>query len=884
MGTFLKNLRRNEASAEELAELRSLANRLESQRAKMEELVQHADRSIGQLQRLGTMGERVNVLESRVASLEQLTARIEAAEGRVADLVGTHEKLERDLDQADAGVEQVRGEVTGLTSAVAAASRIKDELAEILKLEGPVRELQARHSGLQEQFDQARGDLSRLREQHETVQAQYRAAGQRIQGFDTEWQRVSRSVAETETRLAGMEQLLADLTPVGETVVQTRRQITTVKAMADQLSQKVALLDQQGEVIDRATSKLEHLTGLMQRSDAGLERLAETSRTVTELRAQLEGVREAQGSLLDRTRSLAERLEQVDQGQGAMQRGLDALQHGLDRSTERLALEDRGLEGLGGRVTDLRQTLTEWEHRLAGLAESATTITTTSARAESLSGQVGAIAGELGKLSDLAVRVRSGWTDLERMETEVEGLNQRLCRVEEARPALDSALRDLASLSANHEAVRNALEQMRQAREDITGLRTNLGTTEAWLTETQRSIASLKEDVSGLDRMRATVDGLRQEVDQVTGAIDVVESRRAQVEDVQQKLTEASSLGASLEERARGLHQRLEAAEDHLGRLTPRLDEVSRAGSQLVALGAEVRDMEERVRTVQGSVTGVEQRTEQFAALAARMTDLTREIDQRQTALQRASEHLDRAVTLRQEAAEAAEKLNDRVRDLDGGLDRAGERLDTVEGLSRELDTRLSSLTAVHDRMTAFEEKLAAWRGAEQQLSQAMEQAAARQSTIASLESEVRGLYSLAERTMSDVRQIAEAQPQVARARGELEEVMHRLGEVDQAVHHLDDRRRQLGRAEERLAHAETLLLDVRGGLELLLTQKAQVDHLLEKAGALQLEARQAEVLISTLREERRVTERVRAGLAELRRQDEAADEEDGDRERESES
>ena len=186
--------------------------------------------------------------------------------------------------------------------------------------------------------------------------------------------------------------------------------------------------------------------------------------------------------------------------------------------------------------------------------------------------------------------------------------------------------------------------------------------------------------------------------------------------------------------------------------------------------------------------------------------------------------------------------------------------------------------------MTAFEEKLAAWRGAEQQLSQAMEQAAARQSTIASLESEVRGLYSLAERTMSDVRQIAEAQPQVARARGELEEVMHRLGEVDQAVHHLDDRRRQLGRAEERLAHAETLLLDVRGGLELLLTQKAQVDHLLEKAGALQLEARQAEVLISTLREERRVTERVRAGLAELRRQDQVAEEEDGDREQESES
>ncbi|MBK6780863.1 MAG: hypothetical protein IPG75_15045 [Gemmatimonadetes bacterium] len=51
MSTFLKTLRGG-ASAEELAQLAQLVSRLDTQRASLEQLVRHADRSIGQLQRL----------------------------------------------------------------------------------------------------------------------------------------------------------------------------------------------------------------------------------------------------------------------------------------------------------------------------------------------------------------------------------------------------------------------------------------------------------------------------------------------------------------------------------------------------------------------------------------------------------------------------------------------------------------------------------------------------------------------------------------------------------------------------------------------------------------------------------------------------------------
>jgi hypothetical protein len=67
-------------------------------------------------------------------------------------------------------------------------------------------------------------------------------------------------------------------------------------------------------------------------------------------------------------------------------------------------------------------------------------------------------------------------------------------------------------------------------------------------------------------------------------------------------------------------------------------------------------------------------------------------------------------------------------------------------------------------------------------------------------------------------------------------------------------------------------MTDLRGALEILLSQKAQVDYFLEQANSLSLEAKQAESLLTTLREERRMADRIRGALSELKRQDEAMD------------
>ncbi len=870
MGNFLSNLRRS-ASSEELAELQRLVARLDTQHSSLEQLVQHADRSIGQLQRLGTLGERVSALERQLAGVEQIAARVGAAESQLTGLTGNHRRLDNDLAETATHIERARIQADAVLETVSAAQKLKDELGDFVAIQGPFRQLRGEMETLQAQGESFRGELSRMREQHEKTQGNYKAAAARIEAFDSDWQRIARSLTEAEHRIAGLEQLLGDMAPVAESVAHTRRQLASARATAEQLGLKVALLDQQRDVVDRATGKLEHLTALMQRADAGLDRQAETVRMLTELRAQIDTLHDGHRGLQDRTRTAQDRLERVELGQATADRAMGQLREGLDQNAERLALDSRSLEGVGQRLADLRRSLSEWEERFHNLAAAGEAIGTSAAKADALSANVADVASRLHQMNELSHRARAGLSDLERLEENIAGLSERTCRLEETRPVVERTVRDLQSLTATGEAIRDALEQLRNARQELTETRGTVEGTRKWLGDAERHMTMLQGDVAGLDRTRGILDALRQEVDQLTAQIGVVEARKALVEDVQRRLSDAAQLGASIEDRARGLAERIGAAEGQLETMGPRLEEVGRTANQLVTLGADLREMEQRVRSVQGSVGGLEERAKSLETVADRMHDLAREVDQRQHAIARATEHLDRATILRQEAAEAAEALAERARAMEGSLEQTGGRLVECQELSRELESRIGSLTALQDRINGFEAKMAEWRGAEQQLAQALDLANTRHAAIANLQGEIRGLYEIAERTQADARSVAEAHPQIARTRAELEALLARLGDADGVMQTLEDRRRQLDRTEERLAHADTLMADVRVALETLLAQKAQVDHFIEKATTLSLDARRVEGLIETLREERRITDRIQGALADLRRQEEVS-------------
>jgi chromosome segregation ATPase len=869
MSAFLRSLRR--ASDSEVNDLAELASKLESQQRTLGPLVQHADRAIAQLQRLATLGERVAGLERQVAHLEGYAERYTRAEQEVARLTSLSEQVERRIQESDAEVKRAEAQVSALLEALRDAADLRENLGEVTAVTGPFRQLVADMDALRAQVDGFRGLFSRMRDEHDTAMAGYKAAISRLEGFDGESQRLSRALSETGHRLSGLEQLVGDLAPVTESVTHTKRELATAKAIADQLAQKVALLEGQREAIDRATTKLEQLAALSIRADLGLERHAELVRSVTELQGQYHALEGTHAALAERSHELADRLERMAAGQGGAERALGELRTAIEQGNERLALEARSVDGVTKQVAELRRILADTEARLERVAEESSAAAMKAARADALGAQLAELSAGLENVSALAARARAASEQVERLEGSIDNLTQRTLRVEEAGPLLDKTVRDLGTLSATREAIAEALEQLRESREELKRAQGAVDGTEGWLEETTRSLSALRDEVASLDRMRATVDTLRQELDRVTTQTASIEQRRALVDEVQRRLGEVASQSGAIEERSRGLADRLATMEQQLGTIVPRLEEVGRAGSQLVGLTAELRGMEERLAQVQGAISGAEERAKGVEALGERMEELTKEVDQRANAVRRASEHLTRATTLRQEAAEAAEQLAERVRALEEVAEKATERLTEAEGLAKGLDGRVEALAGVQERLVGFEARLAEWRRAEQQVAQALEQAESRQAAITTLQAEIRNLYTMAERTQADARLIVEAEPRVSQTRQELEALLSRLDDGDGLLKTLAERRRQLGRAEERLAQADTLLADVRGVLEVLLAQKAQVDHFLEQASALGVEAKHAEATLAALREERRVSDRVRSALAELKRKDEAA-------------
>ena len=141
--------------------------------------------------------------------------------------------------------------------------------------------------------------------------------------------------------------------------------------------------------------------------------------------------------------------------------------------------------------------------------------------------------------------------------------------------------------------------------------------------------------------------------------------------------------------------------------------------------------------------------------------------------------------------------------------------------------------------------------------------------TVEALSADLDRMAITAEKTATHARAITSAHREVEEGRQLLDEVMRRLEGVQKSASTLDERQRQLSKAEERLARADALLVDVRSSLEALEGQKAIVDQAVEKAGSLRSLLKQAEAMIEGLREERNMSARLRSAVADVDEEDE---------------
>ena len=204
----------------------------------------------------------------------------------------------------------------------------------------------------------------------------------------------------------------------------------------------------------------------------------------------------------------------------------------MRKSSESFELEHRGLHAVSERVADLRNAVKECEARFAVLdaasqgtaAVQARSKPPASRRASSRRSWPGCGRGA----ADQRAAGRRG-ADRARSAGEI---GDRMRRIEELRPGIEEAVRDLATLKGTQEMMADGLEQMRVAYEEMSRLREGHGETQAWLQNADAWTRKVQAQVKELSGMEPAVERIRADVEQVKASMGEIEARREALLDV----------------------------------------------------------------------------------------------------------------------------------------------------------------------------------------------------------------------------------------------------------------------------------------------------------------------------------------------------------------
>ncbi len=887
MTPLLKNLLGNGSKDRELAEeMRALLHEMQQERGRYEALIESVRASADRLQELGgpiakagsdvdAVAARLGDLEQRFVAIAQLSTQFQTLDERAEGLEHNRQRAETEIAESLDDVQRIRSAFEELRNKVDAALGLKDQLEAFLEIDKPFQQLRGEAEALRGHVDGTGEHLARLREQQDRLVDAHKLAMSKMEALDRRRDDLGRSLQDKERRVASVDQAVRGMDGIQHTVDDVKREIGTLKALGDSVVQKTAALEAQRETVERALAQAGHLDRAMRQIDAGVRQQQENEKALSTLQDQVAALRLLHEAVLERSNEISQLQRETDEQTRATRQDLGAVSDEMKKTVERFDFESRGMESVSQRVADLRSSLSDCENRFKGLSEPSLAVGELTSKTQALASHLQTLSDDVGQVDQDMGRFQAIRRNLDETGRTARDVGVQLAQIEEARPIVEATLRDLEQLSGAHAMVKDALEQAQLSHGEIARVRESQSETRVWLAGVEQSVGELREQVGDLHKMAPTIAVVQEQAQRLKESMTAIESRRAFVEDLHQGMADLGALSGKLDERGRQLQTRMEAAEQRFVGLAAHAEEAERLSMTVATVSSNLHEAERKTDEIGKTMAAIGARCESVEELAERTRGLRAELEQRQHAVTEATKDLQRASTSRKEAAASAQQLDELAKRLATALSAAERRVARVGELSTQLEDRAANLRSVEKRLGQFEERLAKWDPVEKEVARSLEQIAARQGTVEALQADLDRMFVMAEKTATDVREITSAHQEIEQSRRLLEDVMGRLREVRDTANGLDERKRQMAKAEERLARADALLVDVRASLEALQGEKAIVDQAVEKAGSLQFLLKQAEATIEGLREEREMTARVRAALAVGRQDDDADPDED---------
>src|SRR6185437_11017944 len=327
--------------------------------AKLEALIARAERAAEQLRgldattdraaQLATMEERLQLLERTLAGVERLETQLKAAQDRGARLAASQDRAEGQISGAVVEVERARASCGDLVAKVTAAFELRDQLDRFLALQPQIATMRADTDSAGTQLQELTGSLTRLRAVHEDAMRAHKHASARIDGIEQRSLTTAGKMDAIERRASAADEALEALLRIAATVPDVHHQLSVLKAMADQVAQKTALVEQQREAVDRAAGQVAHVIGLNPQLETVLRRHEEQARELATLDAKLLDVQSQQATVLARAAEMAASQRRLEDAEQEATRALAELRETMQGSAERFELENRSLDAVSER-------------------------------------------------------------------------------------------------------------------------------------------------------------------------------------------------------------------------------------------------------------------------------------------------------------------------------------------------------------------------------------------------------------------------------------------------------------------------------------------------------------------------------------------------------
>ena len=862
MVSLLKVFNGREAA---LAEMRQLAARIDGERASLDSLIDRAGRSADELGNLETpitvMHERLAAVERRMHEIEGRLPTVVMAQDRAEALVQTSGEIETRVAESERKEARIAAQLDGVEQLVELAADLKHDLTRLLETGTPFAGLQAEGEALKNGIEAMAAGLAHIRESRDDLDHASKQAAARVQAVEASSQSALRTVDDCHRRVDELEQRIGSLAHLAGEASETKRQLLTLKSLADQVTQKAAALENQRDALERYTRSASHLEGLAHRVDATIRNQEQQLLHLQGLGSRVDEARSLYESMIARAAEIGARQQEVDEQERAMRQKLTDLQVELRQAAEHFDLEHRGLETVSERVADLRAGVATCEEQLKRLDPLPSRVTALTSTVENAWSRVGFLMTDVAHVEEQAKTMRAHRAEASRIRDLLADMAARTAEIEKGKARLDEAVNGLSSLAGTHEAVKQALDTVRAAQDEVARARSSQIETAAWVTGLRQPLAELDERMRRLDAMRPMLDSVEKRVDWVVEMQEAVAARRDVLDDMQRRLGELSALGVELDDRSKAFGSRLDVAEGRFTIVTRQAEDAERIANLITDASCRVAAVDGRVADLGLAVTSFEARAQDLQSLAAQTDALGRELQAREATLEHASEHLATATTLREEAATVVQELEARLETVRTAVGEVEQRAERVETLSEDLGGRSAALESVAKEMAELDRQVEKWNMAKTELQTSLEQVTMRLSTVEALKGHVAEMFALAERIANQVKAAGKGHREIERMRPTVDGLLLRLREADAVTAGIESRKQEIEHAERRLARAEAVLIDIQSSLETLHTQKAILDHVIEKAGTLMFEVQQGEALIERLRKERDVTNSVRVAL-----------------------